>query len=111
IVTLASATGAAAIRLTTLEATSGDLSSAIQLAEIARIEGDEALAALIAQLSVGSALTFDHAQIWYWDAAVEGWTGSPTNPVAINGWLRPGPASSILSPAGLGISAASYMQI
>jgi uncharacterized coiled-coil protein SlyX len=111
IVVLADADQAAAIRLTDLEASSSDLSAQINQVEVARVAGDDALAALIAEISVGSAVQFDHAAIWYFDATVEGWTGSPDAPTtATAGWLRPGTDSSVISP-DVAVAGGSYAQV
>lgn len=102
---------AAVARIETLEADSDDLSALIQTTQAAIVDGDEALALLIATLSVGSALAFDHAAIWYFDSDVEGWTGSPSVPSVVSGWLRPGNASTADSPSGLAVAGGSYAQV
>ncbi|WP_417627081.1 hypothetical protein, partial [Pararhodobacter aggregans] len=112
ILTLADEASALAARLVTLEVSSDDL--AVQIAQLdqARIAGDEALGQLITAVSVGTATQFDHTRIWYWDEAPEGWTGEPVAPeVTASGWLRPGPASSVLSPGGLAIAGGAYRQV
>lgn len=102
---------AAVTRIETLEATSDDLSSLIQTTQAAIVDGDEALALLIATMSVGSAIAFDHVAIWYFDDAVDGWTGSPVAPAAVSGWLRPGDGSTADSPTGLAVAGGSYAQV
>ncbi|PTX02072.1 hypothetical protein [Pararhodobacter aggregans] len=112
ILTLADEASALAARLVTLEVSSDDL--AVQIAQVdqARIAGDEALGQLITAVSVGTATQFDHTRIWYWDEAPEGWTGDPVAPsVTASGWLRPGAASSVLSPTGLTIAGGAYRQV
>ncbi|WP_370241461.1 phage tail tip fiber protein [Pararhodobacter marinus] len=111
ILTLADEDFALAARLTTLEATSDDLSASITQVDQARIDGNNALASLVAAVAVGTAQQFDHAAIWYFDSTAEGWSGAPVAPVASDGWLRPGPASSAVSPSGLGVEAAMYAQV
>ena len=104
IVALADADFALTARLTTLEATSGELFASINQVDQARIDGDNALASLVAAVAVGTAQQFDHAAIWYFDTTVEGWTGSPNAPSASAGFLTPGAGSSALSPSGLAAS-------
>ncbi|MFE3838602.1 hypothetical protein [Pseudogemmobacter sonorensis] len=111
ITVLADASTAVAQRVTTLEADTGDLSSAILTAEQARVDGDEALALMIATMSVGSAVMFDHAAIWYFDAGIDGWTGGSSAPTASGGWLIPAASDHIVSPAGLGVDGDAYMQV
>ncbi|RWR14260.1 phage tail tip fiber protein [Paenirhodobacter populi] len=114
IVTLADAGLAAALKIETLEATSADQGARIQQVAQAQIEGDEALAQLITGLAVGNATQFDQAEIWYFDSSAEGWTGSPSDPVATDGgFIRPanGTDTYIVSPSGLAIAAGTYSQL
>lgn len=99
-------------RVVTLGAVTEDLEASVQIVDQARIDGDLALANQIALLSVGSAVQFDHAVIWYWDVAVEGWTGSPGAPsVTGDGWLAPASDSYIVSPSGLEVATSTYRQV
>lgn len=112
ITVLAGEQTAIAQQVVTLEAATETLGAAITLVDTARVDGQDALAAQIALLSVGSAVQFDHVAIWYWDTTVEGWTGSPDAPaVTADGWLAPASGSFIISPDGLQISAQSYRQV
>ena len=112
ITVLAGAQTAIAQQVVTLEAQTDNLGAAITAVDAARIEGDDALAAQIALLSVGSAVQFDHVSIWYWDETVEGWTGSPSAPtVTADGWLVPAAGSYVASPDGLEVSAQAYRQV
>ncbi|MDQ1847663.1 hypothetical protein Q9299_05120 [Gemmobacter fulvus] len=114
ITTAASASGAVAERVTTLEAVSTGLSAQILTVDTARVTGETALAQQIAAVSVGTNTQFDHAAIWYFDSTAEGWTGAPAAPsVVAQGWLRPasGAGSSIVSPAAQDVDAARYAQL
>lgn len=103
---------ALAQQVVTLETATGDLSAEITTVDSARVDGDDALAAQIALLSVGSAVQFDHISIWYWDDSVEGWSGDPSAPtVTADGWLAPASDSYVISPAGLSISTQAYRQV
>lgn len=99
-----------ASKVETLEAVDGDLSARIEQVDVARVEGENSLAALIAQISVGSADAFDTSVIWFWDEDLEGWTGTPSPPVISDGWIRQGVASVIVSPSGLGNNNSTYKQ-
>ncbi|MFC5736949.1 hypothetical protein ACFPTV_04920, partial [Sinirhodobacter huangdaonensis] len=106
IVVLADAGMATAARIETLEAASGDLSVEIQQVSQAQIDGDDALAALITAMSVGTAVQFDPAVIWYYDDGADGWTGGT--------WISGGylePSAPLLSPAGLAIDGVKYAQL
>ena len=112
IIVLADEARASAVRITGLEATSGALAASINTVELALVDGLDATAALIAEVAVGSAVQFDHAQIWYFDLDVEGWTGSPTAPeTTAQGWLRPGAGSFVASPTGLAVAGQAYAQV
>ncbi|PWE26522.1 hypothetical protein C4N9_21590, partial [Pararhodobacter marinus] len=111
IVVLADADFALTARITTLEASSNDLSASIQQVEQARIDGDNALASLVAAVAVGTAQQFDHVARWYFDTTVDGWTGAPNAPSASAGFLIPGAGSSVLSPSGLAASGDTYAQV
>lgn len=114
IVTLADADMAAVLRIETLEVTAADSQARIQQVAQAQVDGDEALAALITGLAVGNATQFDQARIWYFDTTAEGWTGAPSDPVAVAGGLiRPanGAGGYIISPDGLAVDAARYSQV
>lgn len=103
---------AIAQQVVTLDAATAALGASITAIDAARIEGDDALAAQIALLSVGSAVQFDQVAIWYWDDTVEGWTGDPDAPtVTADGWLVPAPGSFIISPAGLEVTAQTFRQV
>lgn len=69
------------------------------------------LSALVAAVAVGTATQFDHAAIWYFDASVEGWTGTPAAPTASGGYLRSTAGANLLSPTGLDVAAGTYGQV
>jgi hypothetical protein len=80
---------------------------------VARANQDNALALQITLLSAGVGEQFDWAQIWYFDAGVEGWSGNGT-PTVTDGWLRPanqGSGAYVTSPTGLNLDAAKYRQV
>ena len=109
----ASATAAISQRVATLEADTTDLSALITAIDTARVDEDEALASQLALLSVGTVTQFDHARIWYFDTAAEGWTGSPSGPSVISaGYLRPasGSGSAIVSP-DIAVAGITYGQM
>lgn len=110
IVTLADAGLASAIKITALEAESDDLAALVATTQQALVDGDNALALLIATLSVGSAVQFDHSSIWYFDSSVEGWSG-PTAPTVTSGWLRPAASTYAVSPGALAVDAGAYSQV
>lgn len=108
-----SATSAAVERVTSLEAKTGDLSAHIVEVDQARVDGENALAAQIAAVSVGTLNQFDHASIWYFDQSVEDWTGNGA-PSASGGFIRPADhatAPYLVSPSALAIDAAKYTQV
>ncbi|WP_323041585.1 hypothetical protein [Gemmobacter sp.] len=106
IVALAGADGAAVQRITTLEAASTGLSSAITQVEQAMVEGDDALALLITSMAAGTVTQFDAAAIWYFDTAADGWTGATWTS---GGYLAP--TGNMISPAGLAIPSGIYAQV
>ncbi|MEN9062835.1 phage tail tip fiber protein [Ponticoccus litoralis] len=106
IVTLADEDLAAVLRIVGLEAETGALSASITSIDQARVDGDNALAATIAALSVGSATQFDAAEIWHFDADTEGWTGGAWQ---AGGFLRA--TDTLHSPTGLAFDAARYSQL
>jgi len=109
----ASATGAIAERVIVLEAESDDLGARIIAVDTARVDGENALAQQIAAVSVGTNTQFDQSDIWYFDAAIEGWAGSPSNPTATGGYLRPptGSGAWVASPVGLAVDTQVYSQV
>ncbi len=110
ITALASADVAAVTRIETLEAESDDLAALVATTQQALVDGDNALALLIATLSVGSAVQFDHSSIWYFDSSVVGWSG-PTAPTVTSGWLRPAASTYAVSPGALAVDAGAYSQV
>lgn len=79
----------------------------------ARANADSALAVQISSLSAGTQTQFDHTEIWYFDAGIEGWT-SNSGAVAVTtaGWIRPAFSTytTLLSPA-ISVDGAKYTQI
>lgn len=108
-----SATGALAERITLAEAETAAVQASLTEVETAMVEGDTALAQQMAALAVGTQTQFDHVGIWYFDAGVDGWTGSPAAPTVVSGYLRPptGSGAYVISPAGLAVAAATYSQV
>lgn len=105
---------AVAARVTTLEASTATLSASLTEIEVAQVDGDNALAAQIAALSVGTQTQFDHVSIWYFDTTVEGWTGNGTPTQVAGGYLRPADHASdpyVISPAALAVDGGKYVQV
>lgn len=113
ITTAASDNKAITERVVVLEAKNQDISAQIIEIDTARVEGEEALAQQISALSVGTNTQFDSAKIWFFDTALEDWTGAPEAPSVSNGFLRPasGSGSYILSPGALEIASTTYSQV
>lgn len=109
----ASDNGAIAERVTVLEAETDTITAQIIAVDTARVDGENALAQQIAAVSVGTNTQFDPAKIWYFDSAADGWTGSPSDPTASGGYLRPaiGTGAYITSPAALAVASAAYPQV
>jgi hypothetical protein len=81
--------------------------------QLARTDGDKALAQSINALSASS-VGFDTAKTWYFDASVEGWTSAEQGMSWANGVVTlvpTGPDSVFTSPDNLGISGAKYSLI
>lgn len=82
---------------------------------VAREASINQLSSQMALLTAGSATQFDHVEIWYFDAGVEGWVGVGADPVVTNpGWLRPSSTATdprLTSPTGLVIDGTKYPQI
>lgn len=112
ITVLAGEQTAIAQQVVTLGALTDNLGASITAVDTARVEGQNALAAQIALLSVGSAVQFDQVAIWYWDTTVEGWTGDPDAPtVMADGFLVPAAGSFIISPSGLEVNTQAFRQV
>lgn len=77
-----------------------------------RSQANLAIAQQITLLSAGAGEQFDWAEIWYFDAGPEGWTGNGAPSVHL-GWVRPANsnAPTLTSPSGLGLDGAKYTQI
>jgi hypothetical protein len=108
---LVTAQGATAQQVTQLTAESAALAARVTEVDQARIDGDNALAATISALAVGTATQFDAAVTWYFDESGLDWTGSPNNPTAADGYLRPANGSWVASPAGLNVAGVVYRQV
>lgn len=109
----ASATGAVAQRVTTLEVETSDLSASIFELDEAMVDGDLALAQQISLLSAGTDNQFDPLALWGFDATVEGWSGNGA-PSQAAGFLRPanmGADPFLLSPTALAVAASKYRQV
>jgi hypothetical protein len=76
-------------------------------------QGDDYLAQQIVLLAGGGTEQFDSLRIWYFDATVDGWSGSNGGPSAVGGFLRPGAGSdpNVVSPASLAVAATNYPQV
>jgi hypothetical protein len=76
-------------------------------------QGDDYLAQQIVLLAGGGTEQFDSLRIWYFDATVDGWSGSNGGPSAVGGFLRPGAGSdpNVASPASLAVAATNYPQV
>lgn len=112
ITTMADSSFGAVLRLQTLEALAGQLSSRIRTLDQTMVDSNTALALLITQMSVGNITQFDQAAIWHFDDDAEGWTGAPANPAWITGGqLRPAVGGYVLSPTDLAVTAGRYSQV
>lgn len=113
IVVAASDIASVAQRTTTLEASSVELAAQISAVDIARIEGDNALAYQMSLLSAGTDNQFDPYKFWGFAGDFEGWTGNGA-PTVTDGYLRPADHATdpyVTSPSGLAVATASYRQV
>ncbi|WP_411036170.1 phage tail protein [Shinella sp. BYT-45] len=109
----ASEIAAVAQRTTSLEARTVELGAEIVTVDLARIEGQNALAYQMSLLSAGTDNQFDPYRFWGFGGDFEGWTGNGT-PTITDGYLRPADHASdpyVMSPAGLAVATASYRQV
>lgn len=96
-------TGAVSDRVQTLEVSVADQYAQVQTLERAMIDGNTELAQQITSLSVGTNTQFDTFQIWHFDTASEGWTGT-----WVDGYIRVNDETR--SPV-LSVDAAKYRQV
>lgn len=109
----ASDTAAVAQRTTVLEASSVELAAQITAVDVARIEGENALAYQMSLLSAGTDNQFDPYKFWGFAGDFEGWTGNGA-PTVTDGYLRPTDHATdpyVTSPSGLAVATASYRQV
>lgn len=92
----------------------GSVAARIKSEQDARTAGDSALATSIAALAVSSDAGFDWKRIWYFDSTAESWTANGGSATVSGGLLRAADHATdpyFVSPAALGIAAATYAQI
>jgi predicted phage tail protein/uncharacterized coiled-coil protein SlyX len=90
-----------------------EVEASVDEERILRQSGDDSLAASIATLTAGSGEQFDSKVIWYFDSALESWTGNGT-PTTTGGYLRAANDLSdpyLASPTGLAINTSSYRYV
>lgn len=78
---------------------------------VARATADSAMASQITALSAGTNNQFDYSNIWYFDTGLDGFTGTPSNPTVVAGYLRPVAGSGYVQSPTLNIDGTKYPQI
>ncbi len=85
--------------------------AAITLETQTRQSDVESLSRALSEVAAGSGTQFDSLRIWYFDTAVEEWTGNGAPPTVVDGWLRPANGTQnpyVQSPAALAVDGSAY---
>lgn len=88
--------------------------AAIENEQTLRQNADESLAEAISTIVAGTGEQFDSKKVWYFDTALEGWTGSADgSPTVADGFVRPANGSDpyIESPHGIAVNGDSYKYV
>ena len=99
-------------RATTLETQTDDLGSRITEVQQSLTTEVSSLAQSIESMVVGTATQFDTAAIWYFDEALESWTGYPAAPTrTADGFLRPANNGEYIQSPAIPATETIYRQI
>lgn len=93
--------------------TAGSVDARIKTETDARVSADGSLSTQISALAVSSDGGFDNVKIYYFDTAVDGWTGNGVPTVAA-GFLKPAVHATdpyVISPSGLAVAAVTYLHV